>query len=226
MEYRDAAQIQRLIGLGRYTEAEAILIAAHAGRKAAGGEPFEEVLQLLASLFSAKGNRNLERAESYHLERERLRPDSLNKWMTAHFYLNTGQLRKAIDKVSEVHFAAREDDDEDSVVCDRHNYYSCVALKGQALIQLGSIPEAQSVIEELIALVRGNPVRVQLRSGMNVNPLAFGDEMDLMQAAIAIPELRPVAKELLELVTPRIREEEARERGRRYLSELKSLHSV
>ena len=91
---------------------------------------------------------------------------------------------------------------------------------------MGSIPEAQSAIEELIALVRGNPVQVQLRSGMNVNPLAFGDEMDLMQAAIAIPELGPVAKELLELVTPRIREEEARERGRRYLSELKSLQSV
>ena len=98
--------------------------------------------------------------------------------------------------------AVRKIDEIGSEQTDRASYYSALTLKGQALLHLRKLDGAGRVVEELVTMARTNP-----------QGLPYGDEVNLMEAAIAVEALRPKCCELLGLVVPKMRNQEYRDHG-------------
>ncbi|MBL8210197.1 MAG: hypothetical protein JNK87_05775 [Bryobacterales bacterium] len=88
------------------------------------------------------------------------------------------------------------------------DYYSAIALKGEALLELGNIEATKDVLEEILTMVRLHPRR-----------LPYGDEMNLLSASIARPALAACSREILRAIIPRIRAAEYVERAKSLLGE-------
>jgi hypothetical protein len=66
--------------------------------------------------------------------------------------------------------------------------------------------DAGRVIEELLSMIKTNP-----------GGLPYGDEINLLEAAVSSPILAPRCREVLELIIPKIRSQEYRERAKALL---------
>ncbi len=172
---------------------ETRLLNAYAELKASRTEEgLEYVVFELAHFYSRPRTENPEKAEAFFLERERLAPGARAKRATAQFYFFLREPHKVIAKVDEIV----------SQQSDRASYYSALTLKGQALLDIQNLDDVKRVVDELVNMARMNP-----------QGLPYGDEMNLMEAAVVIAPLRPKCCELLGLVVPKIKDQEYRERG-------------
>jgi len=175
------------------------LLKAYADIKESGTvDVLEYVVFELAHFYSRPRTENLEKAEAFFLEHEKLAPGARTKRATAQFYFVISDPQKVVAKVDEI----------DPQEPDRASYYSALTLKGQAFIDLGMLNGASTVLDELLNMVRMNP-----------RGLPYGDEMNLLEVGVAIEMLRPKCCELLGLVVPKIRDQEYRDRGEELLKE-------
>jgi hypothetical protein len=184
-------EINNLLRSGKKDVAEKYLLKTHSElRYTAAVQDLEYVCSRLAHFYSAPGSEDLEKAEAYFRESEALLPGAETKCQTALFYLyvarDATQTVKKIDEITAADMAAAP-----------ATYYSALALKGQACIALNMVDEAGEILEELLSRARA------ARSN-----LPYGDEINLLQAAITHPILENKCRELLELIIPRIRSEE------------------
>ena len=155
-------------------------------------EELAYIVSELAHFYELPATENVVKAEHYYLELESLMPGAESKWRTAAFLYRFGKPQDVIKKVDEI----------DLGNADRFCTYSALTLKGQACIALSAILDARRVLDQLIEMATTNP-----------RGLPYGDEMNLMEAAVAVETLRPRCCELLGLVVPKIRDQEFRERG-------------
>lgn len=176
---------------------EARLLTAYAELKSSGSEELEYVVFELAHFYSRPRKENPEKAERFFLEREGLAPGARAKRSTAQFYFFMRQPQKVIAKVDEI----------DSEQSDRASYYSALALKGQALLDLEKLEEAGLVIDSMIRMAL-----------TNAQGLPYGDEINLMDAATEVESLKPKCHELLRLVVPKIADPDFRARGNSLLT--------
>jgi hypothetical protein len=187
-------EVDDLLLSGQEAAAEERMLREYSELKATGDVGIENVISRLAHFYSMPGTENLDRAETYFLEGERLLPGAGTKYETAMFYFYVvGDAEKTIRKVDEI----------ESLPTDRASYYSALTLKGQSLVKLEKFHDAESVLRELLELIRSNP------SG-----LPYGDELNLMEVAILVPMLAPKCCELLGLALPTIRSQEYQERAK------------
>ena len=159
-------EINNLIRDGERERAEERLLKAYSELKAAdSAEDLEYVISQLAHFYSTPGAENLEKAEAYFLESELALPGSGTKYQTAMFYFYVlGDFPKTITKVNEIEGVQD--------LGDRASYYSALTLKGQALIRLEKVDAADKVLEEVLSLIKTNPLN-----------LPYGDEINLLQVA-------------------------------------------
>jgi hypothetical protein len=185
----------RLVDEGHGEKAEELLLKAYSELKAANDvRDLEYVVGQLALFYSLPDTENLGRAKSYFLENEVLAPGAGSKRRTALFYFDIlRDFQETVRKVDEIR----------PLEADRDSYYSALTLKGQALIKLEMLVDAKNVLEELLNLIKTNP-----------RGLPYGDEMNLLQAAIPIPILTSTCLEILALITPKIRSKEYQERAK------------
>lgn len=185
----------RLVDEGHGDKAEELLLKAYSELKAADNKrDLEYVVSRLALFYSLPDTENLTRAEAYFLESEALAPGADSKRRTALFYFDVlRDFQRTVKKVDEIR----------PLQADRDSYYSALTLKGQALIKLEMPGDARQVIEELVSMIKTNP-----------RGLPFGDEVNLLEAAISIPILAPRCREALELIIPKIRSKEYQERAK------------
>ena len=188
----------RLVDEGHGEKAEELLLKAYSELKAANNvRDLEYVVSRLALFYSLPDTENVAKAEAYLLESESLAPGADSKRRSALFYFDVLQdFRKTVRKVDEI----------SPVQADRDSYYSALTLKGQALIKLEMPGDAGRVIEELLSMIKTNP-----------GGLPYGDEINLLEAAISNPILAPRCREVLELIIPKIRSQEYRERAKALL---------
>ena len=187
-------EIDDLIQKGREQKAEERMLQAYSQLKAENrAQELEHVVFRLAHFYSMPGQEDLQKAEQYFIEREALSPTSYNKYQTATFYFFVlSDSKQAINKINEISTSET----------DRSSYYSALCLKGQALVKLQRFSEAGTVITELLEFVKISP-----------RGLPFGDEVGLLQTAIAVPLLAQRCRELLKLVIPKMRSQEYREKA-------------
>ncbi len=192
--------VNDLIRKGERNKAEERLLRARSELKLTGSiEDLEYVVSRLAHFHSTPSAENLEKAEAYFLESEVLMPGAGTKYQTAMFYYYVVRdSQKTVGKVDEIK--------PSQVIADRASYYSALTLKGQALIDLQRRDRAGEVLQELLSMVKTNPVG-----------LPYGDEINLLQAAISDPVLAPHCREALELIIPRIRSNEYVEKAKALL---------
>jgi hypothetical protein len=191
-------EIDDLVLAGRNNEAEERMLKMYAELNTTGSAKEEEhVAYRLAHFYSTPGSENLEKAESFFLRREALSPGAYTKWQTATFYFYVlADFQKTIGKIAEI----------EPSEADQSSYYSALALNGQALIKLGLLMETEKVIAEMFTMIRSNP-----------QGLPFGDEINLLEAAISMPVLTRRCRDILELITPKIRSHEYQKRARALL---------
>lgn len=191
-------EIDDLVDAGEEKKAEERLLKTYSEFKAAGSvENLAYVAYRLAHYYSTPSTENLEKAEAYFVEREALSPGAYAKCKTAWFYFYVAQnALKTIAKVDEIKPSSS----------DRDSYYSALTLKGQALIKLGMISDADRTLEELLSLIKTNP-----------RGLPYGDEINLLQASVSRSILAPKCREILELIIPKIRSQEYQERAKALL---------
>lgn len=191
-------EIDELIAEGQEQRAEQRMLTAYSELKGTGrSQELEYLLGRLAHFYSSPDTENLDRAENYFLERERLFPGAYNMCQTATFYFYIAANFQAV---------IRKTDEIVPLPGDRDSYYSALALKGQALIKLGMFAEANRVLEEILRILKTNP-----------QGLPYGDEINLLEAAIPIAVLSQRCHEILELIVPKIRSREYQERARALL---------
>ena len=190
-------EINELVRHGQATEAEERMLRAYSELKAANNTPdLEAVVARLAHFYSMPETEDLQKAESYFLEREGLAPGAYAKYQTATFYFYIlGSSAKTVKKIDEIKTLKTVD--------DRASLYSSLALLGQALLKLDQAADAGKVLQEILSLIRMNP------SG-----LPYGDEINLLQAAISNPTLAPRCREILDLIIPKLRSQEYIEKAK------------
>jgi hypothetical protein len=195
-------KIEGLIDNGQYGQAEQELRDAYTERKLAGDiDGLAFVTGHLASLYSLPMYEDLAKAQAYYEEHEVLSPTPYTLRQTTFFYFYLRRdFAKTIAKVDEIR--ARWDVAHDA------NYYSALALKGEALLELGEIQATGDVLEEILAMIRLPPAR-----------LAYGDEVNLLSATVARPALAVCSRTILKLILPRIRSQEYVERVKSLLAE-------
>jgi len=162
-------------------------------------EELAYVVSELAHFYAVSKLRDLKKAEAFHLELELLEPGAQSKWMTAGFYSAFGHPTQVITKVNEI-----SSTDED-IVCR----YSALSLKGQACLATEKLEEAEETLGKLRDLA--NRERTEL---------PYGDELPFVEEAAKISSLRSTSRAFLELVVPRIRDEEFQEKGKRLLESI------
>lgn len=191
-------EIDTLLRKGQTEAAEERMLKARAELEAEGNtKELDYIVQRLAQFHSMPGTENLEKAEAYFQLWEKLSPGAYSKYQTAMFYFYVlGDHYKTIGKVDEIRLS-------DS---DLASYFSALTLKGQASISLKRIEEAEAVIDKL------------LRSAdRDTQEFPFGDEINLIKACIAVEELVPKCRKLLELVIPKMRDKEFQRQGKKLL---------
>ena len=193
-------EINDLIREGQTKQAEERMLRMYSELKASNSlDELETVVFLLGHFYSNPDTKDLEKGEVYFLEREVLSPGAYTKCQTALFYFYVlGDSAKTIKKVEEINSML--------AIADRASYYSALTLRGQAFINLEMPGDANKVLEELLSLVKTNP-----------RGLPYGDEMNLLEAAISNPILAPRCREILDLIIPRIRSQEYVERAKALL---------
>ena len=196
-------EVNNLIREGQRDKAEERLLRARSELKLAGSiEDLEYVVSRLARFYSTPGAENLEKAEAYFLESEVLLPGAGTKYQTAMFYYYVVQdSQKTVGKVDEIR--------PPQVVADRGSYYSALTLKGQALIDLERQDHTGEILQALLDLIKANPAG-----------LPYGDEVNLLQAAISNPILMPRCREILHLIIPKIRSQEYVEKAKALLKSI------
>jgi hypothetical protein len=187
-------EINAFIMAGQCKQAEEMLLTAQSVASESGDvRALEYLAYRFAHYYSMPETQNLELAEKWFLERERLTPGVYSSFQTATFYFYVmGDNEKVVRKIDEI----------DSEQPDRSSYYSALTLKGQALLALQKLDDVGRAIDELVMMARTNP-----------QGLPYGDEINLMDAAVSVETLRPKCCELLGLVVPKMRDQEYRERG-------------
>src|SRR5215831_603007 len=137
-------EIDDLIQNGEMKRAEERLLKAHSELKATDNvKELEAVAGRLAHFYSMPGTEDLEKAELYFLERERLSPGAYAKSQTAMFFFYVlGDNEKTARKVEEIK--------RSEAVADRASYYSALALQGHALLNLGLAGDANKTLESLL----------------------------------------------------------------------------
>ena len=190
-------KVDDLLLTGQETAAEKRMLREYSELKAAGDAGVEYVISRLAHFYSMPATEDLNRAEAYFLEGERLSPGAPAKCETAMFYFYVvGDTEKTIRKVDEI----------ESLSSDRASHYSALTLKGQSLLKLGKFHDAEIVLQDLLGLIMAQP------SG-----LPYGDELNLLEVAILVPTLAPKCCELLRLALPKVRSQEYQEKARALL---------
>lgn len=190
----------QLIGSGKYDEAEQFLLTAYSEFKAANNRnDLDFVIGHLAHFYSFPESEDLAKAEHYCLEREVLSPGTHPKLQTAWFYFyTTCNFPETIKKVDEI--AALKDAD------GINDYYSALAVKGHALLNLDRTEEAADVLRELLMMIKTNPPR-----------FPFGDEMNFLEAAKPQQSLAPLVREILTFILPNMRSQQYVKRGKALL---------
>jgi len=196
-------KINDLIRKGKQREAESKLLEAHAELKAANApSDLEHVAGRLAQFYSMPTTEDRVKAEQYFTECESLSSTAYSRLQTATFYFYVlRDFPKTIRKVEDI--KAVKD------VSGSPSYYSALTLKGQALINLGMIDDAGQVLDELLSMIRGNPPK-----------FPFGDEINLLEAAVSYEALVPTSHEILSLIVPKIRSQEYVDRAKALLKSL------
>ncbi|MGO9229081.1 MAG: hypothetical protein ACLQKA_07710 [Bryobacteraceae bacterium] len=194
------SRIREMITTGHEKQAERELMAAWSDLTGADDADHRIfILSQLAQFYSLPMAEDLPKAESYFLECEALSPEPHTLLQTAMFYFYvSGNFPKTIAKVDEI--KARWDGSQDE------GYYSALTIKGQALIELGNVDGATFVLEEMLAMIKSPPAR-----------LPYGDELNLLSAAISRPRLAERSREILALIISRIRSPEYVQRARSLL---------
>lgn len=189
-------QVDSLIRDGETTQAEERMLAAYSDLRSVDNvKDLELVTAQLAHFYSMPQTEDRVKAEAYFIEREALAPSGYAMLQTATFYFYVAkELSKTVKKVDEIEALPG--------TRDMGSYYSALALKGEALIELGRVDDAKSVLREMSYIVKTNPQQVP-----------FGDEINLLEAAIRQETLAHPARELLQLIVPKIRSQEYRERA-------------
>jgi len=190
----------KLMRSGQVKEAEDNLLKAYAESKAANNvQDLEWVLNRMAQFYSSPDTEDRDKAEHYFLEREALSSGLYARLQTATFYFYVlRNFPKTIHKVDEMK-ALRE-------VTASPSYYSALTLKGQAFIELGKIDSANQVLEEMLLMIK-----------MNSSKLPYGDEFNLLEAAMSNEILAARSRVILNLVIPRIRSQEYVEKAKALL---------
>lgn len=173
-------RIWELIGEERYEQAELELQDAYAERKRSGdSDGLGCVTGHLADLYSLPMYEDLDKAQKYFEEHELLSPTPYVLRQTTLFYfLLRRDFARTVDKVDEM--KSRWDVSRDP------SYYSALALKGEALLELGDVQGANAVLEEMLAMIRLQP------SGR-----PYGDEVNLLSASVSRPDLAGCSREIL-----------------------------
>jgi hypothetical protein len=184
-------EIDGLLQEGLEKKAEERMLKAYSELRATdSAKELEYVACRLAHFYSAPDTEDLEKAEAFFLRCEELSPGAYAKAQTATFYFYVlADLQKTITKVNEI---TPSD-------ADRASYYSALTLKGQALIKLDMLDDADAVLKELLKSIRTNPAG-----------LPYGDEINLLEAVSRLPRFAAGCREVLELIVPKIRSEEYR----------------
>jgi hypothetical protein len=86
------------------------------------------------------------------------------------------------------------------------SYYSALALKGQALVKLGRVEDTSHLLDELLKLI-----------GRNSPKLPYGDELNFLDAALSNKMLVSKIRDILNLLIPKIRSQEYREKAKMLL---------
>jgi len=182
-------EIDDLLQEGLEKKAEERMLKAYSELTASdSAKELEYVACRLAHFYSAPGTEDLEKAEAFFLRCEELSPGAYAKSQTATFYFYVlADPQKTIRKVSEI---TPSD-------ADRASYYSALTLKGQALIKLNMLDDADAVLKELLNAIKTNPAG-----------LPYGDEINLLEAASRLPRFAARCRQILELIIPKIRSEE------------------
>src|SRR5262245_50457317 len=129
-------EVNDLIRNGDTKRAEKQMLEVYSALQAANSVyELEAVACRLAHFYSMPDTENLEKAESYVVERERLLPGAYTKCQTATFYFSVlADFAKTVRKVDEIK--------QPEAIADRSSDYSASVLKGQALIKLERTDEA------------------------------------------------------------------------------------
>jgi hypothetical protein len=196
------SRIGRLITMGQERQAERDLLAALSALTPADDTEHRIFLfNQLAQLYSLPTFEDLPKAEGCFLQCEALSPEPPTLLQTAMFYFCARRdFSATVSKVDE--FRTRWGGSQGV------SYYSAMALKGQALIELGDIDGAGHVLDEMSAMVRSVP------SG-----LPYGDELNFLESAVSRPSLAERCCEVLRLTAPRIRSQEYADRAMALLAE-------
>jgi hypothetical protein len=195
------SQMRELIRGNRLKEAEALLLKSYEElKKAMRQEDLDQVIGSLAQFYSMPEAEDRGKAERFFLEREQLTSKLYPKLQTATFYFYVlRDFPKTIAKVHEIGTRVG--------TTASPSYYSALALKGLALLELNEVAEAASVLDEM-----------ELMTKRADACLPYGDEISFLERAMSEPTLIPSSRSLLVRIVPRIRSQEYVERGRRLLS--------
>jgi hypothetical protein len=194
------SRVHELIKGNRLPEAEALLLKSYEELKETKHvEDLDYVIGSLAQFYSMPEAEDRSKAEQFFLEREDLSPEAHAKLQTATFYFYVlRDFSKTIEKVNEIGIrpAPRASP----------SYYSGLALKGQALIELNRIEEAAQVLDEMQTLIQPSDA-----------PLPYGDEINFLERAISDPALEAKSRTVLVSIIPRMRSQEYREKAKQLL---------
>lgn len=193
-------KITELIRSGQETEAESRLLSARAELTSRNDlEQLEYLLNRLGQFYSMPGKEDPAKAEECFLEREALSSKLYPRLQTATFYFYVlSDFEKTIRKVDEI--------GELRETAESPSYYSALALKGQALVKLGRVEDTSHLLDELLKLI-----------GRNSPKLPYGDELNFLDAALSNKMLVSKIRDILNLLIPKIRSQEYREKAKMLL---------
>jgi hypothetical protein len=199
-------RINQLISDGQEAAAERELLKALAEfRTQSDAEHLKLIHRNLAFFYAMPSTEDPVKAEQHFLEWERLSPAPYTLLQTATFYFYVlRDFSRTITKVDEI--KARFD------VIRNGSYYSALTLKGEALIELNHMDDANQVIGEMLAML------AMTKPGGQGRPC--GDELNFLSAAASVPVLADRCREVLRIIIPRVVSPEYVERANSLLKRL------
>ncbi len=181
--------VPALIVKRRFQDAETTLQQAHReAEKRRDLETLEHVYALFVQLYSSFEPPRVEEAESFSLERERIKPSAYNRLQTAMvLYHVTRDPKRAVEKLRAAIETSRKENDFTTM-------YSVLSLLGQCLLDLNETAEAGAVLNDMERMIATR------------KPIVVGDETPFLEKAFDRNLEKTTVRRIAGVLAPRCRD--------------------
>lgn len=186
MDFRTLTEtVPMLIVEGKFQHAERMLQQAYGEAKESSDlETLEHVSALFVQLYSSFEPPQAEKAESFSLERERIKPGAYSRLQTAMVLYHVGHApKRAAEKLKDAVETGRKERDFPTV-------YSALSLLGQSLLDVNKTTEAAEVLIDIEQMIAAR------------EPIVVGDETAFLEKAFARDVAKPTVRRIAGMLAP------------------------